>query len=192
MRKEKLEVGHYYHIYNRGINRHAIFFTGANWGYFLTRLREYFTPDHADMVAYCLMPNHYHLLVHIRNENFGLKVMQPFSVSYTKSINKQENRVGPLFQGPFQAKRIDSESSLVQVSQYVHLNPVLAGLAFHPTQWKFSSYLDYVGLRDGTFPQSNRVLSYFSSREAYVEFVLAGLQDKRLAQREKQEIMKGI
>jgi putative transposase len=192
MRKVKLEPNCYYHIYNRGINRASLFFNTSNWGFFLTRLRDYFDPTLAEMVAYCLMPNHYHFLVHIKSENFGLEVMQPFLVSYTKAINKQENRVGPLFQGPFQAKRIDTENTLVQVSQYIHLNPVLAGLTPHPAQWKFSSYLDYVGLRQGTFPQSRHVLAYFQSPSAYADFVMAGLQDKRLAQREEGEMNKGI
>lgn len=192
MRKFQLEPNCYYHIYNRGVNRQPVFFNASNWIYFLTRLREYFVPEHAEMVAYCLMPNHYHFLVHIKSENFGLKVMQPFTVSYTRGINKQENRVGPLFQGPFQAKPVTTENSLVQVSQYIHLNPVLAGLATHPAEWKFSSYLEYIGLRSGTFPQSQRVLEYFQSRSAYEQFVLAGLKEKQLAQREEREIYRGI
>ena len=192
MRKVKLEPNCYYHIYNRGINRQPIFFNTANWGYFLTRLREYLISEYADLVAYCLMPNHYHLLVHIKSDKFGLEVMQPFTVSYTRGINKQENRVGPLFQGPFQAKPLDTENQIVQVSQYIHLNPVLAGLSPHPAQWKFSSYQDYVGLRQGTFPQTYHILTYFPSPSAYENFVMDGLQNKKLVQKEELELKNGI
>lgn len=61
----KLVAGQYYHIYNRGVNRQPIFFCDDNWGFFLCRLRQYFKPELADVIAYCLMPNHYHLLVYI-------------------------------------------------------------------------------------------------------------------------------
>ena len=104
MRKEKLQSGEIYHIYNRGVNRDNIFFSPDNWVFFLRRWQKICTTHQGETLAYCLMPNHYHLLVRVFVDDFGLRVMQPFTVSYTKAVNKQEGRVGPLFQGPFQAK----------------------------------------------------------------------------------------
>jgi len=171
MRDLVFEPGCFYHIYNRGVDRQPIFITTANWGFFVRRMREHCQTSCADVVAYCLMPNHYHLVLQAHTTALGASVMQPLSISYTKAINKQEGRVGPLFQGPFCAKRIKDEDQLVQLSAYVHLNPVWAGLVTHPGDWVFSSYQDYAGLREGTLPKTEAVLCHFSSRTDYVQFV---------------------
>jgi len=171
-RKIKFLTGQVYHLYNRGVNRQPIFFCDENWGYFIKRLRHYFQPDVADILAYCLMPTHYHLMVTLKTDDFSARVMQPFSVSYTKAINRQQDRVGPLFQGPFRAAWVDEDSYLLHLSRYIHLNPVAAGLAARPEDWAFSSYRDYVGLRDGALPVTDEILlSQFPSRQAYREFV---------------------
>ena len=170
-RKTKFQAGQTYHLYNRGINRQPIFFRAENWGYFIKRLRHYFTPELADIHTYCLMPTHYHLTVTLKTDDLSTRIMQPFSVSYTKAINRQQERVGPLFQGPFQAAWVDEDSYMMHLSRYIHLNPVAAGLAARPEDWAFSSYRDYVGLRDGTLPVTDLVLSQFPSRQAYREFV---------------------
>jgi putative transposase len=160
-----------YHLYNRGVDRQPIFFRPENWKYFIERLRHYFQPELADILAYCLMPTHYHLMVTLKVDDFSTRVMQPFSVSYTKAINRQQERVGPLFQGPFRATWVDKDSYLAHLSRYIHVNPVTAGLATRPEDWAFSSYRDYASLRDGTLPATNVILSQFPSRQAYREFV---------------------
>ena len=171
MRKEPLVAGAIYHIYNRGVNYSDIFFTRANRLFFLHRLRTYCPVEIGKIIAYCLMPNHYHLIVHVAAAEFGLKAMQPLMVSYTKAINKQEGRVGAVFQGPFQARRVKSDSDLVHLSRYIHLNPVAAGFVAAPEEWEFSSYQEYVGLRAGTLPQPEAVLQHFPSPAAYAEYV---------------------
>ena len=191
MRKETILPEHYYHIYNRGVNQEPVFFSRANYVFFLQRLRGYFTDAAAHIIAYCLMPNHYHLLVLVKVVDFGHEVMQPFGVSYTKAINKQEARVGPLFQGPFKYRLVQREGYLLHLSRYIHLNPVAAGLVKYPADWEFSSYREYVGLRPGTLPKPEPVLSYFeayskrngvlgksSVSEAYADFV-CGTDDHR-------------
>ncbi len=171
MRKTKLIAGHYYHIYNRGVNRGKIFFQRQNWGFFLRRWRAYCLPELADVIAYCLMPTHYHILVHLKIDDFGHRVMQPFTVSYTKSINKQEGRVGSLFQGPFQAKEVSSDAYLLQLTRYIHLNPVAAGYVADPAEWVYSSYQDYIDLRKGTLPQMETIRQSFDHPQAYKMFV---------------------
>ncbi|WP_420641358.1 transposase [Candidatus Leptofilum sp.] len=174
MSKTTYIPGHYYHIYNRGVNRQAIFFAKHNWGFFIQRLREYFMDETAVIIAYCLMPNHFHLLVRVLCEDFGRSVMQPFGTSYTKAINREQYRVGSLFQGRYKGKRVDKEGYLLHLSRYIHRNPVEAKLVKHPTDWHFSSYRDYVGLREGTLPKPNIILSQFSSIAEYAEYVEAG------------------
>jgi hypothetical protein len=117
------------------------------------------------------MPTHYHFLVQLKIFDFGQRVMQPFTVSYTKAINKQEGRVGPLFQGPFQAKEVTNDAYLLQLTRYIHLNPVVAGYVANPADWAYSSYQDYIGLRNGTLPQMETIWQSFNRRQAYREFV---------------------
>jgi hypothetical protein len=99
------------------------------------------------------------ILVYLKTEVFGEEVMQPFMVSYTKAINKQQGRVGPIFQGPYQAKWVNNERYLLHLTRYIHLNPVTAGFVDRPEDWAYSSYQDYVGLRPGTLPQPEPVLA---------------------------------
>ena len=129
------------------------------------------------VVAYCLMPNHFHLLVRPRDDRFS-RGMQRFSISYAKAMNKRMGRSGALFQGAFEAVRVDRDEYSLHLSRYIHLNPVEAGLVRRPEDWEFSSYRDYVGLRQGTLPVPGIILSQFSSPGAYREFVEAdGLGD---------------
>ncbi|MCA9996714.1 MAG: transposase [Anaerolineales bacterium] len=174
MAKTIYTPGHYYHIYNRGVERRPIFLNDRNWGFFIQRLRHYFADGVVDMIAYCLMPNHYHLLVHVLCEDFGRSVMQPFSTSYTKAINQEQSRVGSLFQGRYKGQMVDKNAYLVHLSRYIHRNPVAAGLASHPADWAFSSYRDYVGLRNGTLPKPGIVLEQFASVAAYAAYVEEG------------------
>lgn len=177
MRKEKLIPNHYYHIYNRGVDRGKIFFAAENWKFFLRRLRYYCPPEKGRIIAYCLMPTHYHLLIYVNCQDFGHQVMHPFTISYTKAINKQQDRVGHLFQGTFQAKRVDQDAYLTQLTGYIHNNPVAAGYVQHPQDWTYSSYLDYVGQRKGTLPAKEIVLDYFASPKDYQRFVAEDPQD---------------
>lgn len=85
--------------------------------------------------------------------------MMKLSVSYTKAINKRYGRVGSLFQGPFRAVHVDRNEYLLHLSRYIHLNPVTAGLVPQPEEWEFSSYREYIGLRNGTLPEPKIVLS---------------------------------
>ena len=136
----------------------------------ITLFRRYFQPELVEILAYCLMPNHYHLLVYPKEDDLS-RVMQPFGVSYSKAVNKQQRRVGPIFQGPFQAVHVSNGEQLMHLSRYVHLNPVNAGLVGKPEDWPFSSYRDYIGLRGGTLPVLDLVLAQFPSRQAYRDFV---------------------
>lgn len=133
------------------------------------------------------MPNHYHLLVGITSANTSevsetsevlaevsagvSKAMMRLSVSLTKAINHRYDRVGPLFQGPFQAVHVDRNEYLLHLSRYIHLNPVEARLVQQPEHWEFSSCREYIGLRNGTLPAPDIVLSQFPSHNAYQEFV---------------------
>jgi REP element-mobilizing transposase RayT len=169
VRKQILAPGEYYHVYNRGVDRQAIFFCRDNYLFFLRRLREHLSPDVVTITAYCLMPNHYHLLARIESLGFS-EAMQSFGTSYTKAINKSRDRCGPLFQSRFRAIHVDNESYLLHLSRYIHLNPVPA-LVRKPSDWEFSSYREYVGLRNGTLPRPEVIIRELGSSSAYRQFV---------------------
>lgn len=177
-RETPLLAGHYYHLYNRGHNRAPIFFQPQNYAFFLGRLRKYVATEHADIIAYALLPNHYHLLVEARTDNLS-HAMQLFGISYTKAINNRFHRTGALFQGPFRAKLVDRNEYLLHLSRYLHLNPGRAGLVQRAEDWIYSSYRDYIGLRNGTLPRPDIVLDQFASREDYQAFVEAYVEENR-------------
>ncbi len=166
--------GEYYHIYNRGVNRQPIFFSSGNWDYFLSKLRQYFKAQYAEMVAYCLMPTHFHLLVLCKSEKYSTKVMQPLGISYTKAINEQQGRVGPLFQGPFKSEHINTNAYLLQISRYIHLNPVSGGLVKTPEDWRYSSYATYIGNKKDKLIHNEIIMDFFDSPKGYMEFVEEG------------------
>ena len=181
-RSVPLMAGEHYHIYNRGHNRQDILFERENYLFFLRRLREYIIGETqtsevsetsevwTSVVAYCLMPNHFHLLVSPQDDQLSRR-MQRFSISYTKTMNERYERIGALFQGQFRAAHVDRNEYLLHLSRYIHLNPVAAGLVARPEDWEFSSYRDYVGLRRGTLPNPSIVLSQFATPAEYQKFV---------------------
>lgn len=164
------EPGHCYHLYNRGNNHQAIFFERENYLHFLRLMRRYLVPPTLDILAYCLMPNHYHLLVCFRAGNLS-EAMLSLSLAYTKAMNRRYNRVGSLFQGRFRAIWVDREDYLCHLVRYIHLNPVKAGLVYYPQEWEFSSYCEYAGLRNGTLPTLEMIQNQMPSQEAYRLFL---------------------
>ena len=169
-RARKLAAGRYYHVYNRGHNRQAIFFEPENYGYFLRLFRHHVAAQTVQVTAYCLMPNHYHFLVFLREPGLS-RAMQRFVLAYTHGMNHRYGRSGTLFEGRFQTKWVDRDEYLLHLTRYIHLNPVKAGLVEHPEDWAFSSYQDYVGLRRGTLPRSTEVLAQVGGTAAYRQFV---------------------
>jgi putative transposase len=162
--------GQYYHIYNRGNNYQSIFFERENYVHFLRLVRRYLIPKKTAILAYCLMPNHYHLLVQCNGDSLS-EAMQLLSLAYTKGINRRFNRVGSLFQGRFKSILVDCEEYLVHLVRYIHLNPVKADLVQTPQEWEFSSYCEYAGLRAGTLPQVEMIRSQMTSEIEYLSFL---------------------
>ncbi len=172
-----LQAGNYYHVYNRGNNRQLIFFERENYVYFLRQLRNHLITHGVDIIAYCLMPNHYHLLVYLKTDRFS-KLMQAFTLSYAKAISKRYQRVGSLFQGRFQAIHVDREEYLLHLTRYIHLNPVSANLVEKAENWEFSSYQEYIDLRPGNLPKIDGVRAKFQSADAYRYFLEDSTSDR--------------
>ena len=175
----------YYHLYNRGNNRQQVFFQEENYLYFLQGLKRYLLPS-ADIIAYCLMPTHYHLMIRVKQTKGVTKIpevssgMMKLSVSYTKAINKRFGRVGVLFQGPFQAKPILDSRHLLHLCRYIHANPVNDGLVTDPSNWPYSNYPEWIGERDGSLFDRRFVHTQFSNPDDYKDFVMEYIKTQKI------------
>ena len=181
----------HYHIYNRGNNRERIFFEPDNYLFFLKKIKEHLVPV-ADVLVYCLMPTHYHIVGRVKqtqtSEIFKIsevsatvsKAMMKLSVSYTKAINKRFQRAGVLFQGQFQAKPILTSSYLLNLCRYIHGNPVKDGLVAEISQWPYSNYLEWIGIRNGKLVDKAFIQENFDTPEEYRTFVLEYLRTRQL------------
>jgi len=153
----KLFPENIYHIYNRGNNKNTIFFNRVNYLFFLKKMRNYLKP-YIEILSYCLMPNHFHFLVYSLSEFDSVQFGKNFKIllsSYSKAVNIQQQRTGSLFQQNTKAKCLTEgfgkyEFLPLICFNYIHKNPLSAGLANKMEDWEFSSFRDYIGVRNGT------------------------------------------
>lgn len=142
-----MEPGKYYHVYTHANGSENLFREEENFRYFLQRYQD-FIPPVANTLAYCLMPNHLHLLVQIKNENSLLEALKAIKKNkfshlfnaYSKAYNKKYKRRGSLFTRSFHRKEIQNDEQLTNAIRYIHHNPVNHGFTKHPIQWPWSSY----------------------------------------------------
>ncbi len=185
----------YYHVYNRGVAKQNIFLDQQDYKTFLSYLKLYLTPANLQgqslqvapskklknytqelkLLAYCLMPNHFHLFVFQKKENSMTNFLRSLATKYSMYFNKKYKRVGHVFQGRYKAVMVKTETQFIYLSKYIHRNPleslpagtVLAG-------FKYSSYPNYLGLFNQTWIDKVDILSYFSkinSHESYKNFI---------------------
>ena len=199
-----LQPGRYYHIYNRGNNREDLFRAERNYRYFLQLYARYVHPI-ADTFAYCLMRNHFHLLVRIKQTSqvsdvSKFKPSQYFSNlfnAYAKAINKAYGRTGSLFEERFGRIEVTSDAYASQLIFYIHFNPQKHGFVDDFREWPWSSY---AALRASATTKLNRaeVLSWFGGENRFEEFhrglvderAVAALIDEDLVEIETSQVLK--
>jgi REP element-mobilizing transposase RayT len=169
--------GHYYHVYNRGVNRQRIFANEGNYCFLLRRAKRYLKDYDLSVIAYCLMPNHYHFLLRPEADDALSRFIQRLFNSYTQAFNKQHGRSGTLFEGRAKSILVDDERYVLYLCRYVHLNPVKARLVAHPSEWPYSNYLEWVGQRSGTLVDRAFVQAYFSMPTDYGSFVTSAIDE---------------
>ncbi len=174
---------YYYHIYNRGVEKRSIFIGRRDYQQFLLGMDFYRrTPlpsklsdfkrgmekakkidnqiDLIEIYSYCLMPNHFHFLLKQKEDGGITHFIRKFANSYTRFFNTKYDRVGPLFQGTFKAKLVNSDEYLLQVSKYIHRNPLkLCG--GNLSSYSYSSYSYYLSKDIHPFCNTEFILSYF-------------------------------
>lgn len=191
-RKTPFITGQFYHIYNRGSEKRVVYEDKRDYHRFLRTAQYYqlkgpkpklshffkyqqFKPhlakNNVEIIAFCLMPNHFHLLVRQLEDGGITEMITKLSLSYTKYFNTRYNRVGPLFQGQFKAVLIETDEQLIHVSRYIHLNPIASFLVKDLSRYEYSSYNTYFNdyLVKSCNPQP--VLELFASPSDYQKFV---------------------
>lgn len=167
-RIEKLYKDNYYHIYNRGVNHSTIFFEKRNYMFFIDRLHET-TKNIAETICYCLMPNHFHIVLFICDESKIERSLTRLFISYSKAINKSMARSGPLFDGRFKSKLIPENNYLLHLSRYIHLNPVRANMVTKAEDWLYSSYQLYISNFQSSFVKKEIILDQVRDYREFVE-----------------------
>lgn len=171
-----------YHVTSRGVARCAIFIDDQDWRAFLELLARELERSRWLCHAYCLMPNHFHLLVETLAATLS-KGMQRLNGAYAQAHNRRHERTGHLLQGRFHAVLIEKERHLLEVARYVVLNPYRAGLCHDPADWQWSSYRATAGLDPARTPLSPEFLlaqfgtSSETAHSRYRRFVAEGRSD---------------
>jgi len=160
-----------YHIFNRGNNHEKVFIDRTDYDLFLVKFRQYMTPV-ADVFAYALLPNHYHLLLWINEDIEGMEFSHQFKrfiLSYTNLINKRENRSGNLFLNVFKRLRVTEKDYLMRLLFYIHFNPQKHKVLERFQDYDYSSFKSLISNLP-TLLKREEVLSWFDGREGFIAY----------------------
>lgn len=217
MKKPRFTENAFYHIYNRGVEKRQIFLEKNDYFRFIHDLYEFNDTQPAqnlfykipsfhsyeveprkrevlvEILAFCLMPNHFHLMVRQLQENGIIEFMQKLGTGYTMFFNKKYQRVGPLFQGRFRAAAVTQESHLLHLPMYMHLNPLDTIVPSWRTNkiinqqqaekflesYRWSSHLDYMGKKNFPSIISRKFFdAYFKDSQGYKNYFKKWIRDR--------------
>lgn len=185
---KKYDVNAYYHVYNRGVDKRAVFIDDQDYSTFLSLLKRYLDASNKDtyrgfcyislagkveIVAFCLMPNHFHLLLYQIEIDAITILMRSVCTSYSTYFNKKYKRVGSLFQGIFKAVRVENDGYLQYLSRYIHRNPSSY------LSWEWSSLQYWLGDKRASWINNLRLddvdkkqyLEYLGDDDSYIKSV---------------------
>ena len=174
--------GCYYHIYNRTIGEAKLFFNPGNYPYCMHLIKRYAPRYGAAVIAYCLMPNHYHFLLRQETDVPLSRFVSVLFNAYVQAVNRQQGRKGTLFEGRFRHVLVEEEGYIIQLCRYIHLNPVKAGLVADPAAWPYSDYLEWLNERTGDLKDEGFIRERFSTPDEYRAFVREGMEIGQLGQ----------
>ncbi len=179
-----LEPEKHYHIFNRAVGNEVLFIDQTDYIYFLNKIERFILPV-ADLISYCLIPNHFHLFIRVLDQEAILtnlkivyvesiedRINQAFSNffnSYTKTYNLRYNRKGKLFILPYKKNLVEEESYFISIVNYIHRNPVHHGLTQDHKSWKYSSYNAYLS-KGKTRIRRDIGMEYFGDIKSFIEF----------------------
>ena len=177
-------VDQYYHVYNRGVNKQDIFLEPEDRFFFLSLLKRHLSDepetdshrrpvakfdDEIELVAFCLMPNHFHMLFYLKDPQGLVHLMRSTMTSYTMYFNKKYLRTGGLYESVFLASRITNDAYLWHISRYIHLNPMDIGQNFR--SYPYSSIDYFVGNKRASWVHPEKLVHTTTEKQQYLEFV---------------------
>ena len=178
----KFESGRFYHVYNRTIDKQKMFANEGNYVFFLKKFSFYLN-NLIEVYAYCLLDNHFHFLIRIKeNESSDLHevVSKQFRLlfqSYALAFNKQQGRIGTLFQTPFKRALVEDQSHLSHLIYYIHHNPEKHHLVSNFRNWNWSSYQSVLGNK-ATKLKRNEIMEWFGGETEYINFHTREIDNK--------------
>jgi len=179
-RKPRIEIGGgLYHVISRGNNRRKIFRTHDDYLRFTNILAQQKARLPFYLYAYCLMPNHVHLLIEMRDHPLS-RIMQRVLTGYSQYHNRKYKKIGHLFQGRYKSILCQTDRYLGELVRYIHLNPVRAKMVKRPERYQYGGHRAYVGLDKSGLVDTEPVLRHFGANkkravEVYIRFVEASL-----------------
>ncbi len=195
-----------YHIYNRGVDKRIIFEDEKDYAVFLSFLKYALLSEDeisrsksvdttqisdssrfnlrraglfgkVELVSFCLMPNHFHLLLYQYDVDGITRLMRSVATGYSLYFNKRHKRSGTLFQGRYKARMIDSQEYWDHISRYIHLNPL--EISDNLTSYQYSSYPYFVGDKSAKWLRPGLVLDGFKSKQEYRQFVIGYIPKRK-------------
>jgi len=188
---KEYEAGAYYHIYNRGVDKGLIFREDKDYKTFLSylklylslqgeslkefpsrKLKNYF--NEIELLCYCLMPNHFHLLIKQFSDHGMDHFLRSLLTKYVRYFNSHYHRIGPLFQGPYKAVKVTTDYQFIYLSKYIHSNPTsLFNFKESPRslqEYRYSSYGNYLHKFTQSWVKTEAILSYFSQKNTGMSY----------------------
>lgn len=187
----------YYHVYVRGASKQIIFLEAEDKDFFLYLFSRYLSKksvtnragityphlrSEVELLTYCLMDNHFHLLFYQVSQGSLSAVMKCVMSAYSSYFNRKYKRSGSPFESRFKSALVNKDAYLLHISRYIHLNP---------RSWKYYPYSSLIHIRKGTEPewlQTNKVVSSFASRPDYIDFVADYEENKKMIDELKHEL----
>lgn len=205
-------TGYYYHIYNRGVEKRSIFENSRDYGRFIKTIKYYqvegpkpklskflnsstfkleLNKKIVEIICYCLMPNHFHLLIKQLQDGGITEFISKLSNSYTKYYNTKHTRVGPLLQGEFKAVLVEKDEQFTHLSRYIHLNPIASLLVKDLKDYRWSSYDEYINNSSGICSKEE-VLNFFKNPKDYQQFILDQLSYAQELEKIKHQLIEEV
>ena len=183
--------GGYFHAFNRGNNYQNIFLDGEDYNFFVLKMRQNIFPDEGlkrmnplplgsfSLLSYCLMPNHFHLLLEQCGKYTAQQLILRICTSYSKYFNKKYKRVGHVFQDRFKQAEIYDDEQLLWLHAYINLNPVLDKIVDSPEKYKWSSFNEIAGAPTG-FCDKSFILERLNDVTGVIKFMKDALPVLRI------------
>ncbi|WP_346897506.1 transposase [Clostridium sp. UBA7503] len=171
-------TGAIYHVMCRGNRKKDIFLDSEDYQVYLKIIKKVKEELDFDIYSYCLMTNHVHLAIGTKDDDIG-NIMKKINMLYSIYFNRKYDLIGHLFQGRYRSELIQEDKYILEVSRYIHLNPLRANMVTNAQDYKWSSYSTYLGLSKEKIINTERILSYFgeiNARKLYKLFIDNGIR----------------